>query len=144
MYCILGRYKLKRVVRTHNSNFGRYLFDFFFKLTVVFVNILFKPTKRKKTVAIGTKHPYYVYETGTEHFIDIKDLKTILIKNAKVDSKGNAVNWLKIRWLQYRKEDNKHIYLFQVQFGGHGIQNAKSYKKRQKDGCGQNCFEKRI
>ncbi|XP_047543351.1 uncharacterized protein LOC125075686 [Vanessa atalanta] len=56
------------------------------------------------------KNPYDVHEMGTEDFVDIKYLKTILVKNAKVDSDGNAVNWLKIRWLQYRKEDNKHIY----------------------------------
>lgn len=56
------------------------------------------------------KNPYDVHEMGAKDFVDIKNLKTILVKNAKVDCDGNAVNWLKIRWLQYRKEDNKHIY----------------------------------
>lgn len=56
------------------------------------------------------KNPYTVHEMSQEDFLNLKELKKSLIKNVKFDTDGNNVNWLNIRWLQYRKEDVKHIY----------------------------------
>lgn len=45
-----------------------------------------------------------------DQFYDSKDLKAKLITNNKIGCDQTTINWLKITWLQYRKDDPAHIY----------------------------------
>lgn len=56
------------------------------------------------------KNPYTVYEVNQSDIKCFKTLKKEILKNKNTDTNGNDVNWLKITWLQYRKDDTAHIY----------------------------------
>lgn len=55
--------------------------------------------------------PYYkVIEMDYSDFINFKNYSKMLIKNKNKSEDGSTVNWLKIKWLQYRKNDPLHIF----------------------------------
>lgn len=57
-----------------------------------------------------SSNKYKVIEMSQEDFVDVKKLKTDMLKNVKIDTGFEGVNWLKISWLRYRKDDDQHIY----------------------------------
>lgn len=53
---------------------------------------------------------YTVYEMGPKDFVDVKGLRDRTVKNKKKYTDMDSINWLKISWLRYRKDDPSHIY----------------------------------
>lgn len=58
-----------------------------------------------------TKKPFYkVVELNFTDFLNYKYFSTLVIKNRNKNEAGETVSWLKIKWLQYRKEDPTRIF----------------------------------
>lgn len=74
------------------------------------------------------RNPYKVKEMGQEDFYDLKKLKTVMIKNCKTDTDEETVNWLKIKWLQYRKNDPEHIY-FKYDLDSESFKKIKVFRR---------------
>lgn len=56
------------------------------------------------------KNPYIVHEIDQADIKNFAALKSEMIKNKNIDINGDVVNWLKITWLQFRKNDTAHIF----------------------------------
>lgn len=58
-----------------------------------------------------TKKPFYkVVEFNFDQFLNFKHFSSMVIKNRNKNETGGTVNWLKIKWLQYRKADPTRIF----------------------------------
>ncbi|KAE9544349.1 hypothetical protein AGLY_001528 [Aphis glycines] len=55
-----------------------------------------------------SKPPYEVKEMQYKDFMNLQKLSSLFLKNKKVDTDGNIMNWLKVKCLEYRK-DNPYI-----------------------------------
>lgn len=72
---------------------------------------IFDPVGWYTVVRMSSKQSKYtVVEMGREDIFSFKAVSSTLIKNRKVDTEGNNVNWLKISWQQYRKTDTNNIF----------------------------------
>lgn len=61
------------------------------------------------------KNPYTVVPLKHEDIIDFKQLKTQKVKNVKTSVDGKKVNWTKLRWMRFRK-DNPDMCFFKYDF----------------------------
>jgi transcriptional regulator len=61
------------------------------------------------------ENPYYVVPLQYENIYDFKEVTKSTLKYSKVDSEGIKVNWMKIKWLRFFKNDAEHV-LFKHKF----------------------------
>ena len=61
------------------------------------------------------KKPYTVIPLKLSDFLNTKPLAKYILPHEAVDSTGKMVNWLKIKWLQFRKSE-PNIIFFKYQF----------------------------
>ncbi|CAG2211934.1 unnamed protein product [Mytilus edulis] len=54
-------------------------------------------------------NPYSVVPIQHEDIYDFKKLQKTTLTYSKVDANGEKVNWLKIKWLRYSKQEPQHI-----------------------------------
>lgn len=58
-----------------------------------------------------TKKPFYkVVELNFDQFLNFKKVSSMVIKNRNKNEKGETANWLKMKWIQYRKADPTRIF----------------------------------
>ena len=57
------------------------------------------------------KNPYYVVPLQYEDIYDFKEVTKSTLKYSKVYSEGIKVNWMKIKWLRFSKNDAEHVLL---------------------------------
>ena len=55
------------------------------------------------------KNPYYVVPLQYEDIYYFKEVTKSTLKYSKVDSEGIKVNWMKIKWLRFSKNDVEHV-----------------------------------
>jgi hypothetical protein len=55
------------------------------------------------------KNPYYVVPLQYEDIYYFKEVTKSSLKYSKVDSEGIKVNWMKIKWLRFSKNDDEHV-----------------------------------
>lgn len=55
------------------------------------------------------KNPYLVVPVQYEDIYDFKEVTKSTVKYSKVDTKGEKVNWLKIKWLRFSKKEPEHV-----------------------------------
>ena len=65
------------------------------------------------------KNPYNVVPIQHGDVYDFKELQKTTLKYSKVDSCGEKVNWLKIKWIRFSKNERESIlfkYTFDEEF----------------------------
>ena len=65
------------------------------------------------------KNPYNVVPIQHGDVYDFKELQKTTLKYSKVDSCGENVNWLKIKWIRFSKNERESIlfkYMFDEEF----------------------------
>jgi hypothetical protein len=65
------------------------------------------------------KNPYNVVPIQHGDVYDFKELQKTTLKYSKVDSCGKNVNWLKIKWIRFSKNERESIlfkYMFDEEF----------------------------
>ena len=62
------------------------------------------------------ENPYYVVPLQYENIYNFEEVTKSTLKYSKVDSEGIKVNWMKIKWLRFFKNDAEHV-LFKHKFG---------------------------
>jgi len=66
-------------------------------------------TNQMVTIIEDARHdpmPYKVEQLIFSDFLDMKELAKKIMKNYNIDSKGEPVRWLEIKWLQMNKDDD--------------------------------------
>lgn len=93
-----------------------------------------------------SKPPYEVKEMQYKDFMNLQKLSSLLIKNKKVDTEGNIMNWLKVKCFEYRKDNPyivgyKYDYFSEYQFINVGKKNVRSkIKSTNKSNLELNCL----
>lgn len=77
------------------------------QLTKVYV-----PSQWETVITLARKSkPYIVVPLKYVDFMDLKKLTKENYKNMKVDKEGNRINWLKLKWIQVRKEAPNSLFV---------------------------------
>ena len=70
------------------------------------------PSQWETVTSLARKNkPYIVVPLKYVDFMDLKKLKKENFKNMKVDDEGNRINWLRLKWIQVRKDAPKSVFL---------------------------------
>ena len=73
---------------------------------------IFVPSQWATVISMARKRdPYIVIPLKYDQFKDLKTLRKDKCNNIKIDVDGNSVNWLKVKWLQYRKTVPDSIFV---------------------------------
>lgn len=77
------------------------------KITPVYV-----PSQWCTLIALSRKqNPYITVPMKYNHVIDFKDFVKKHCKNLKITVTGNRVNWLKVKWIQVRKQSPRSVFI---------------------------------
>ena len=76
---------------------------------------IYIPSQWATIIRMARKNPYYVVPLQYEDIYDFKEVNKSTLKYSKVDSEGIKVNWMKIKWLRFSKNDAEHV-LFKHKF----------------------------
>jgi len=72
---------------------------------------IYAPTDYYSVVRSARRNsPYEVVVMGTEMFSDYRSLSQILLKNKTKATDGNVVNWLKVKWFKYERQNPTTIF----------------------------------
>lgn len=67
------------------------------------------------TRTAGRTNPYNVVEIDQSFIYNFKKIEKDFVKNRKIDSQGENVRWMDIKWMQFRKgEPNKIFFKYKV------------------------------
>jgi len=79
---------------------------------------VFVPSQWDTVIRLARKkRPYTVVPLKYFDFLNLKPLGNSLLSANAVDAKGQRVQWMKIRWLRFRKSEPNDIF-FKYQFDG--------------------------
>ena len=79
---------------------------------------VYVPSQWDTIIAMARRrNPYRVIQMKFYDFTDMKDLTKQTNDNIKVDISGKAVNWKKLKWIQYRKDKPESLFIKQCTRG---------------------------
>ncbi|CAC5414853.1 unnamed protein product [Mytilus coruscus] len=70
---------------------------------------IYIPSQWATVVRMARTNPYSIIPIQHEDIYDFKKLQKTTLTYIKVDANGEKVNWLKIKWLRYSKQEPQHI-----------------------------------
>lgn len=75
-----------------------------------FSDNIYVPDDWTRVIKTARKHkPFQVMQLTKQEFIKPETLEKSITSRKKTSADG-AINWLKIKWLRYTKEDTYHIF----------------------------------
>ena len=73
---------------------------------------VYVPSQWETVITLARKNkPYIVVPLKYVDFMDLKKLKKEHFKNMKVDDEGQRINWLKLKWIQVRRDFPNSLFL---------------------------------